>query len=89
MKYGLIGEHLKHSFSKVIHEELGDYVYEIKEIEPQSVEAFMKARDFVAINVTIPYKETVIPYLDFIDESAKKIGLKYSGGSLEFPAFSK
>ena len=43
MKYGLIGEHLKHSFSKVIHEEIGDYVYEIKEIEPQSVEAFMKA----------------------------------------------
>ena len=74
MKYGLIGEHLKHSFSKVIHEEIGDYVYEIKEIEPQSVEAFMKAKDFVAINVTIPYKETVIPYLDFIDESAKKIG---------------
>ena len=74
MKYGLIGEHLKHSFSKVIHEEIGDYVYEIKEIEPQNVEAFMKAKDFVAINVTIPYKETVIPYLDFIDKSAKKIG---------------
>ena len=74
MKYGLIGEHLTHSFSKVIHEEIGDYVYEIKEIEPQNVDAFMKARDFVAINVTIPYKETVIPYLDFIDESAKKIG---------------
>lgn len=74
MKYGLIGEHLTHSFSKVIHEEIGDYVYEIKEIEPRNVDAFMKAKEFYAINVTIPYKETVIPYLDFIDDSAKKIG---------------
>lgn len=74
MKYGLIGEHLTHSFSKIIHEEIGDYVYEIKEIEPESVDSFMKAKDFLAINVTIPYKETVIPYLDYIDDSAKKIG---------------
>lgn len=74
MKYGLIGEHLKHSFSKAIHEQIGDYVYEILEIEPQNVEAFMKNRDFCGINVTIPYKEKVIPYLDFVDESAKKIG---------------
>ena len=74
MQYGLIGEHLTHSFSKVIHEKIADYVYEIKEIEPQNVEKFMKSKDFLAINVTIPYKETVIPYLDHIDESAKKIG---------------
>lgn len=74
MKYGLIGEHLTHSFSKVIHEKIDDYVYEIKEIEPQNVEYFIKSKDFSAINVTIPYKETVIPYLDHIDESARKIG---------------
>ena len=74
MKYGLIGEHLGHSFSKVIHEKIGDYVYEIKEIEPQNVEAFMKKREFMGINVTIPYKELVIPTLDYIDDSAKKIG---------------
>ncbi len=74
MKYGLIGEHLKHSFSKAIHEQIGDYVYEILEIEPQNVEAFMKKKDFLGINVTIPYKEKVIPYLDYIDDSAKKIG---------------
>ncbi len=74
MKYGLIGEHLKHSFSKAIHEEIGDYVYEIKEIEPKNVEAFMREKSFSAINVTIPYKETVIPYLDHIDTSAKSIG---------------
>ena len=74
MKFGLIGEHLGHSFSKAIHEKIGGYVYEIKEIEPQKVEAFFKERDFVGVNVTIPYKEKVIPMLDFIDEHAKKIG---------------
>ncbi|MBO5091408.1 MAG: shikimate dehydrogenase [Clostridia bacterium] len=74
MKYGLIGEHLGHSFSKEIHEKIGDYVYEIKEIEPDKVESFMLERDFLGINVTIPYKEKVIPMLDYIDDSAKKIG---------------
>jgi shikimate dehydrogenase len=74
MKYGLIGEHLGHSFSKAIHEKIADYVYEIKEIEPDKVEEFMRARDFYGINVTIPYKEKVIPMLDYVDSSAKKIG---------------
>ena len=74
MKYGLIGEHLGHSFSKVIHEKIGDYVYEIKEIEPENVAKFIKERDFLAINVTIPYKEVVIPMLDYVDDNAKKIG---------------
>lgn len=74
MKYGLIGEHLSHSFSKAIHEQIGGYVYEIKEIEPEKLEEFIKSKDFLGINVTIPYKERVIPYLDFVDESAKKIG---------------
>ncbi len=74
MKYGLIGEHLGHSFSKEIHEKIGDYVYEICEIEPQNLEGFIKSRGFSAINVTIPYKQAVIPFLDEIDEHAKKIG---------------
>ncbi len=74
MKYGLIGEHLGHSFSKAIHEKIGDYVYEIKEIEPSKVEEFMRAREFDGINVTIPYKEKVIPMLDYVDDDAKKIG---------------
>ena len=74
MKYGLIGEHLGHSFSKVIHEKIGDYVYEIKEIEPENVEEFIAKREFCAINVTIPYKEKVMPMLDCIDKKAQKIG---------------
>ncbi len=74
MTYGCIGEHLKHSFSKEIHALIADYDYEIREIPREGVDAFMREHCFTAINVTIPYKETVIPYLDFIDESAKLIG---------------
>ena len=66
MKYGLIGEKLGHSFSKPIHEKLADYTYEIKEIAQEDLDAFMKAKDFLGINVTIPYKSDVIPYLDYI-----------------------
>ncbi len=74
MKYGLIGEKLGHSFSKPIHESIADYIYEIKEIPRDDLAFFMKKRDFCGINVTIPYKQSVIPYLDFIDEKALKIG---------------
>ena len=74
MDYGLIGEKLGHSFSKEIHEQLGGYAYELREVARDELDAFMKARAFTGINVTIPYKQQVIPYLDQIDESAKKIG---------------
>ncbi len=74
MAYGCIGRVLKHSFSKEIHEELADNSYKLIELEPNEIDGFMKSREFKAVNVTIPYKETVIPYLDFIDENAKKIG---------------
>ena len=74
MKYGLIGEKLGHSFSKEIHKALGDYEYELCEIEPNKLEAFMRERDFLGINVTMPYKKAVIPYLDWIHEPARKIG---------------
>ena len=74
MKYGLIGEHLKHSFSKEIHESLMDESYELCELKRDEIPSFFAKKDFQGINVTIPYKEVVIPYLDEIDESAKKIG---------------
>ena len=74
MKYGVIGESLKHSFSPEIHAQIGDYQYEIKEIEPQRLEEFMKKREFCGINVTIPYKERVIPMLDHVDPAALEIG---------------
>ena len=69
MKYGLIGEKLGHSFSKEIHGKLGRYEYELKELAADELEAFIKGRDFEGINVTIPYKEAVIPLLDDIDEA--------------------
>jgi shikimate dehydrogenase len=74
MKYGLIGEKLSHSFSKEIHEALTDYTYEIRELAPNDVAPFLEAREFEGINVTIPYKEKVMSYLDEISDAAKKIG---------------
>ncbi|MBE6038817.1 MAG: hypothetical protein E7218_06380, partial [Anaerofustis stercorihominis] len=74
MKYGLLGEKLSHSFSPQIHMALADYTYELMEVAPENIDKFMTERDFSAINVTIPYKQTVIPYLDSIDEAAKEIG---------------
>ncbi len=74
MKYGLIGEKLSHSFSKEIHEALADYTYEIRELTPDEVASFLEEREFNGINVTIPYKEKVIPYLDSISEAALKMG---------------
>ena len=74
MKYGLIGEKLGHSFSKEIHEMLGYYTYELHEIAKSDIDSFMKNHDFLGINVTIPYKETVIPYLDNISPQALSIG---------------
>lgn len=74
MKYGLIGETLKHSFSKEIHSLIADYDYKLNEIPKTEIDVFMKSKDFTAINVTIPYKQTVISYLDKIDPFAKKIG---------------
>lgn len=74
MEYGLIGEKLGHSFSREIHSRLGGYTYELKEIPHAALDAFMRLRDFTAINVTIPYKSRVVPYLDHVDEKAAKIG---------------
>lgn len=74
MNYGCIGEHLSHSFSKEIHALIADYEYDICEIPREKLDCFMKNKDFKAINVTIPYKEAVIPYLDVISDEAAKIG---------------
>jgi len=74
MEYGLIGEKLSHSFSKDIHEQLADYIYEITPIERENLSAFMEKHDFKAINVTIPYKQTVMPYIDVLDDKAARIG---------------
>ena len=74
MKYGLIGEKLAHSFSPLIHEALGSYPYELKELKPEELESFLLTHDFEGINVTIPYKQAVIPYLAKISSTAARIG---------------
>ncbi len=74
MKYGCIGEHLSHSFSREIHNALADYDYELCEIERERLGEFAKRRDFTAINVTIPYKELIMPYMYYIDKHASEIG---------------
>ena len=74
MRCGLIGEKLGHSFSKIIHQYLADYPYELAELEKDQVGDFVRSGHFDAFNVTIPYKKTVIPYLDVLSPEAKKLG---------------
>lgn len=74
MQYGCIGEKLSHSYSKDIHNKIGCYEYEICEVPRKDFDKFMTKRDFVGINVTIPYKQDVIPYLYEIEDTAEKIG---------------
>jgi len=74
MKIYLIAKKLSHSFSKPIHNELSDYSYEYKELLEEELEEFLKKKDFDGLNVTIPYKEKVMPYLDYISPEAQKIG---------------
>ena len=74
MEYGLIGEKLGHSFSREIHQRLGGYDYRLQELTPAQLPAFLEKRDFRGINVTIPYKQTVIPLLDEVDPKAAAIG---------------
>lgn len=74
MKYVLIGKPLGHSFSREIHALIADYDYRLFEIDEDELPRFFQERDFSGINVTIPYKQAVIPFLDEISDEAKKIG---------------
>ena len=74
MKCGLLGRKLGHSYSPQIHSYLGDYSYQLFEKEPEEIEDFLKNGDFTGINVTIPYKKEVIPYLDALTPTAEKMG---------------
>ena len=72
--YGLLGEKLGHSFSPQIHALLGDYEYRLFEKQKNELDDFFKNRNWDGINVTIPYKKAVIPYLNRLSPSAEKIG---------------
>ncbi|MDD6188241.1 MAG: shikimate kinase [Clostridiales bacterium] len=72
--YGLLGRKLGHSFSPRIHAELGGYEYALFEREPEEVEEFLRRGGFKGINVTIPYKQTVMPFCAELSTAAEKIG---------------
>ena len=75
MEYGLIGEKLGHSYSRQIHEQIGGYSYQLHELPTEAdARAFLEARDFKGVNVTIPYKKLVIPYCDKVEPRAAAIG---------------
>ena len=74
MKYGLIGKDVRNSFSKSIHEQLG-YDYELISLKEEELDNFFEKKDFKGINVTIPYKQSVLKYLDYVSPSVEKIGV--------------
>lgn len=75
MKYhGLIGRHLSHSYSRMIHLEMGCEDYCHTELEPEEIENFFKTHEIGGMNVTIPYKKDVVPFLDVISDDAREIG---------------
>lgn len=87
MQCGLLGRKLGHSYSPQIHNLLGDYSYVLFEKEPEELENFLKNGEFSGLNVTIPYKKEVIPYLSELSPTAKKMGcvntvLRRSDGTL-------
>lgn len=73
-KCGLIGKTLGHSYSPQIHAEFADYEYKLYEMPEEEVGTFLKTADYTALNVTIPYKKTVMPFLDEISDEAIRIG---------------
>lgn len=73
MQYGLIGYPLAHSFSKDIHQAIGKYQYDLNPLYIEELDEFFNKKEFKGINVTIPYKQKVIKYLDEIDEIASEI----------------
>lgn len=74
MNCGLLGRKLSHSYSPQIHKQLGDYTYALFEKEPEEIEGFLKDGAFTGLNVTIPYKKTVIPYCSELSEAAEAMG---------------
>jgi len=74
IKCGLIGERLGHSFSPGIHRYLADYSYELFEMSENEIGDFLRSDRFDSVNVTIPYKKAVMPFLDEISDEAMRIG---------------
>jgi len=74
IEYGLLGAKLGHSYSKPIHNLLAGYNYELYAVTPEELKELMTSRAFRGLNVTIPYKKDVLPYLDEISEEVHEVG---------------
>ena len=74
MEFALLGEKLGHSFSPQIHRALAGCDYQLLPTPPEAVADLFRRRDFRGLNVTIPYKQTVMPLCDEIDPRAAAIG---------------
>lgn len=74
MDYGLLGEKLGHSFSPQLHKALAGYDYILLPTPPGQVEELFRRREFKGLNVTIPYKQAVIPLCGEVDPRAAAIG---------------
>lgn len=72
--YGLLGEKLSHSLSVPIHNELGNADYKLYELKESQLEGFLRQENLGGVNVTIPYKQAVMPFLDEISQEAREIG---------------
>jgi len=73
-KFGLLGERLGHSFSPMIHGMLAGYEYELYEKQPEEVGDFLKNSDFDGLNVTMPYKKTVLQLCATLSDAATRTG---------------
>ena len=73
-RQGLLGEKLGHSYSPELHAFFGNYDYELFEVPPDQLGDFIRARDFQGLNVTIPYKTTMLAICDDLTEAAAAIG---------------
>lgn len=74
IEYGLLGAKLGHSYSKPIHNLLADYQYELYAVTPEELKELMISRAFCGLNVTIPYKKDVLPYLDEVSDEVHEVG---------------
>ena len=74
LEFGLLGEHLGHSFSPAIHKQLGGYDYQLVKLPPDQVGPFLQEGNFRGLNVTIPYKKTVMAYCQKLSPAAERIG---------------
>ena len=71
---GLLGKKLGHSYSPGIHALMGDYGYRLFEREENGIGELLSQNDWAGLNVTIPYKKTVLPYMDEVSDTVRLTG---------------